>query len=163
MKSVSTWVKPLLTILAITLLLIFAGLVFATSSLGDMKFLDVPIGSLPVQKATTADMPRMTWRIVHVEPIKYTPPKPRVQQPTRLPALTGTKANGSSNRYVSPWGCEASHAQQWSPSRKYWGKYQFDRPTWEAHGGKPGEYGSASESTQDEIAAKVQYDAWPNC
>lgn len=76
-------------------------------------------------------------------------------------SVAGTRANGSSNPYVNPWGCEASHAQQWSPSGKYWGKYQFDRQTWAAHGGT--NYGSASEAEQDRVAARVQYDAWPNC
>lgn len=102
----------------------------------------------------------------------------RTQPPPRYEPLraTGTRSgppvrivepvsrtSGSTNRFVDPWGCEASHAQQWSPSGRYWGKYQFDRQTWAAHGGKPSEYGSAPEAEQDRVAANVKYDAWPNC
>jgi hypothetical protein len=69
----------------------------------------------------------------------------------------------STNAYVDPWGCEADHPQDVSPTGKYWGKYQFDYSTWVAHGGNPETYGSAGESEQDEIASRVTYDAWPNC
>lgn len=102
------------------------------------------------------------------------PPKPVVkpapkQSVTNVTHSVGTKANGSANAYVDPWGCEASHAQQWSGAKDrngnpmYWGKYQFDRQTWAAHGGDPAAYGSAPESEQDRVAARVKYDAWPNC
>lgn len=92
-------------------------------------------------------------------------PKPVIRSvalraPTRLP---GGSLGPSTNRFVEPNGCEASHTQQWSPSGKYWGKYQFDRQTWSAHGGNSNEYGSADVQEQDRIAAKVAYDAWPNC
>jgi peptidoglycan hydrolase-like protein with peptidoglycan-binding domain len=53
-----------------------------------------------------------------------------------------------------------------SPDGRYRGKYQFDRPTWRAWGGK-GDPAKASERTQDRIALKL-YRArgtapWPNC
>ena len=53
-----------------------------------------------------------------------------------------------------------------SPDGRYRGKYQFDRPTWEAYGGK-GDPAKAPESVQDRIALKL-YRArgtapWPNC
>ena len=53
-----------------------------------------------------------------------------------------------------------------SPDGKYRGKYQFDRSTWEAWGGK-GDPAKASERTQDRVALKL-YRArgtapWPNC
>lgn len=89
-------------------------------------------------------------------------PKPRYEArsaPVALPVAS--RSTGSTNRFVDPWGCEAEHAQQWSPTGKYWGKYQFDRPTYAAHGGT--NYGSASEAEQDRVAARVSYDAWPNC
>lgn len=95
-------------------------------------------------------------------PDSFGQPKPR--PPTRVaPQSVGTHANGSTNRFVSPWGCEARHAQQWSSSGRYWGKYQFDRQTYAAHGGNPNDYGHASEAEQDRVASRVQYDAWPNC
>jgi hypothetical protein len=53
-----------------------------------------------------------------------------------------------------------------SPDGRYRGKFQFDRPTWEAYGGK-GDPAKAPESVQDRIALKL-YRArgtapWPNC
>jgi len=53
-----------------------------------------------------------------------------------------------------------------SPSGKYRGKYQFDRATWEAWGGR-GDPIKNSESTQDRVAVKL-YRArgtkpWPHC
>jgi hypothetical protein len=48
----------------------------------------------------------------------------------------------------------------------YRGKYQFDRQTWRAHGGK-GDPAAAPEATQDAIAAKLLAargtSPWPNC
>jgi hypothetical protein len=50
-----------------------------------------------------------------------------------------------------------------SPDGKYWGLYQFDYGTWKAHGGIPSHYGSAGASEQHQVAARISYDAWPNC
>lgn len=72
-------------------------------------------------------------------------------------------SGGSSNPMVNP-NCESGgNSQVVSPDGTYWGKYQFDYSTWVAHGGSPGSYGSASEAEQDQVAARVNYDAWPNC
>jgi len=60
--------------------------------------------------------------------------------------------------------CESGgNSQVVSSNGLYWGKYQFDRQTWVAHGGAPGSYGGASEAEQDRVASRVTYDAWPNC
>ncbi|MFL5861109.1 MAG: transglycosylase family protein [Solirubrobacteraceae bacterium] len=70
---------------------------------------------------------------------------------------------GSSNSMVNP-NCESSgNSQAVSPDGRYWGKYQFDYSTWVASGGAPGDYGHASAAVQDSVAARVTYDAWPNC
>jgi hypothetical protein len=87
--------------------------------------------------------------------------------PTRVPSTPTTtrrtSSGGSSNPYVNP-NCESSgNSQAVDPSGTYWGKYQFDRSTWVAHGGNPGSYGSAGEAEQDQVASHVHYDAWPNC
>jgi hypothetical protein len=72
-----------------------------------------------------------------------------------------SSSGGSTNSMVDP-GCESGgDSQVVSPNGLWWGKYQFDRETWEAYG--EGEWGSASEEAQDAAAAKVPYDAWPNC
>lgn len=159
MERVSNRTKSLLTVLICLGLVILAVVIMATAAQGAAKFITTPIGYAPPKLATV-----LRWRVVPVDMrvVKaLRAPRPVLAAVSR--PVVATKANGSSNRFVNPWGCEASHAQQWNPSRKYWGKYQFDRSTWAAHGGKPSEYGSAPESTQDTIAAKVQYDAWPNC
>lgn len=88
-------------------------------------------------------------------------------QPGQPPAgvrSDSTVANGgSSNPMVNP-ACESGgNPQVVSPSGQYWGKYQFDYQTWVAHGGAGGTYGNAPEWVQDQIAARVTYDAWPNC
>jgi hypothetical protein len=97
--------------------------------------------------------PRVTW------PAQLaTAPAPPPQRPSGV-SSAGTVASGSggsSNAYVNP-ACESGgNPQIVSPSGQYWGKYQFDY-------GEPGSYGSAPESVQDQIAAGVKYDAWPNC
>lgn len=50
-----------------------------------------------------------------------------------------------------------------SASGTYWGLYQFDYSTWVAHGGEPSAYGRAGAAEQHAVAARVTYDAWPNC
>lgn len=86
-------------------------------------------------------------------------PKPRVI----APRVIEPSGHRSANPMVRTQGCEASHAQQFNPSKKYWGWYQFDRRTWAAHGGNPNDYGRASTAEQDRVASRVKYDAWPNC
>jgi hypothetical protein len=88
---------------------------------------------------------------------------PPAQMPSGVESPVVTSTGGSSNSMVNP-DCESSgNPQVVDPSGTYWGKYQFDRQTWAAHGGNPSSYGSASEVEQDRIAAAVTYDAWPNC
>jgi hypothetical protein len=85
------------------------------------------------------------------------------QMPSGVQTAQAASTGGSSNSMVNP-ACESGgNPQVWDPSGTYWGKYQFDKPTWIAHGGAAGSYGSASEVEQDRIAGKVSYDAWPNC
>lgn len=115
--------------------------------------------ALDIQGLTTAPGEPLGAPLSHFLPTPK--PKPKVVVQSRPVSLTGTANNGSTNRFVSPWGCEAEHAQQWSSTGKYWGKYQFDRQTWAAHGGT--NYGSANEAEQDRVASRVNYDAWPNC
>lgn len=70
---------------------------------------------------------------------------------------------GSSNPYVNPWGCEADELHE-NDNPPYYGKYQFDSDTWYAHDGGPCyETQSCTEAEQDAVAARVKYDAWPNC
>ena len=88
----------------------------------------------------------------------------RPSQPPAGVRSDSTVANGgSSNAMVNP-SCESGgNSQVVSPNGMYWGKYQFDAQTWYAHGAPPGSYGNAPEWVQDQVAARVTYDAWPNC
>ena len=64
-----------------------------------------------------------------------------------------------STRPASP----AATRRSYPPSGQYWGWYQFDYGTWVAHGGAPSGYGNAPLYVQHQVAARVNYDAWPNC
>jgi hypothetical protein len=65
------------------------------------------------------------------------------------------------------WACiqceSGGNPQAVSSSGTFWGLYQFDYQTWTAHGGNPDTYGSAGASEQHTVAARITYDAWPNC
>lgn len=92
---------------------------------------------------------------------------PRAAPPAQPPAGVRTRVvesvGGSSNAYVNPY-CESTgNPQVWDPSGTYWGWYQFDFQTWVAHGGAPSAYGNAPLYVQHQVAARVAYDAWPNC
>lgn len=92
--------------------------------------------------------------------------KRTVGKPAQTPAGTLTAGEvsrgGSSNPMVNP-NCESGgNPAAVDPSGQYRGKYQFDRQTWERFGGT-GDPAAASEAQQDRIAARVTYDAWPNC
>lgn len=64
--------------------------------------------------------------------------------------------------------CESGHdPNNWDnlTGNTYWGWYQFDYGTWKAHGGVPSHWGNShtSAAEQTAVAARVRYDAWPNC
>jgi hypothetical protein len=88
------------------------------------------------------------------------PPAPSVQVIAYSDApYSGDSANG----FVDPF-CESSgDSQVVDSSGTYWGKYQYDRPSWADDGGDPASYGSASEAEQDAVAANATIDRWPNC
>lgn len=92
--------------------------------------------------------------------------KRTVGPPAQKPAGTLTAGEmsrgGSSNPMVNP-NCESGgDPTAVSPSGQYRGKYQFDQQTWQRFGGS-GDPAAASEAEQDRVAARVTYDAWPNC
>jgi hypothetical protein len=90
------------------------------------------------------------------------PPRPPAQPPAGVATAAVTSTGGSANGYVNP-ACESGgDPGAVSASGQYRGKYQFDQGTWERFGGT-GDPATASEVEQDRIAARVTYDAWPNC
>jgi hypothetical protein len=89
-------------------------------------------------------------------------PTPPAQPPAGVATAAVTSTGGSANGYVNP-ACESGgDPGAVSASGQYRGKYQFDQGTWERFGGT-GDPATASEVEQDRIAARVTYDAWPNC
>ena len=90
----------------------------------------------------------------------------RAVPPARPPSGVKTdyteSVGGSSNPMVNPY-CESSGNPQATGNPGYWGWYQFDYGTWVAHGGAPSQYGNAPLYIQHQVAARVGYDAWPNC
>ena len=116
--------------------------------------------------AVCSELRRSTWqlkRLLASPPYSHSQAVPPRQPPAGVQSDSTVANGGSSNPMVNP-ACESGgNPQVWSPSGQYWGKYQFDASTWAAHGGDPGTYGNAPEWVQDQIAARVQYDAWPNC
>jgi hypothetical protein len=91
------------------------------------------------------------------------PPAPAIIDSTYASASGGAVAvGGSSNPYVDV-NCESGgDPTAVSADGLYRGKYQFSQSTWEAHGGV-GDPAAAAEAVQDQIAANVTTDEWPNC
>lgn len=77
------------------------------------------------------------------------------------PSWSSGGSSGSGNSMVDP-NCESGGNPATNTGNGYYGKYQFDLPTWRAFGGT-GLPSNAPEWVQDQIASRVNYDAWPNC
>ena len=114
-----------------------------------------------------------------VAPVTTPQLAPPVRSETRaaLPTVTPVTASPSQEEVESAvvrgpyWDsstvqCESNgNWQAVSASGKYHGGLQFDQQTWDAHGGQ--QYAAradlATPEQQQEVASRVQYDAWPNC
>lgn len=105
---------------------------------------------------------RQLRRLLRSPAYSHSQPSPPAQPPAGVKTDRTVANGGTSNPMVNP-ACESGGNPQATGNPGYWGKYQFDQRTWVAHGGSPGSYGSAPEWEQDRVAAKVTYDAWPNC
>jgi hypothetical protein len=81
---------------------------------------------------------------------------------TATTSYTGTSSTSSSTVQCESGGDYSAV----DPSGTYYGAYQFDQSTWDAYapsgyqGVNPAE---APPAVQDQAAASVPYDAWPNC
>jgi len=92
------------------------------------------------------------------------PPAP-VSTSTTDPATTATTATTSTSS-SSTVQCESGGDYSADTGNGYYGAYQFDQSTWDAYA--PSGYqgtnpADAPPAVQDEAAANVPYDAWPNC
>ncbi len=76
-------------------------------------------------------------------------------------APTPSSSSGSGSSTVM---CESGGDYSANTGNGYYGGWQFDSQTWDAYGDpRYGEANQAPPSVQDQAAARVPYDAWPNC
>jgi Transglycosylase-like domain len=83
---------------------------------------------------------------------------------TATTASTGYAGGGAASSATAQ--CESGGSYTAVNPAGYYGAYQFDQSTWDAYA--PSGYqgvnpASAPPAVQDEAAANVPYDAWPNC
>lgn len=106
MPSLRLTTKHALTVVAISLLLLLAALIFATQAQGAAGFLTTPIGTVPVQVPVNVvesyDMPVRLLRLTHVEPIKYVPPPPQRPRPVYVAPTRLPSAKPSGGCYTEP-------------------------------------------------------------
>jgi len=106
---------------------------------------------------------RQLVQLLTSPPYSYSKAVPPRRPPAGVKTDYTESVGGSSNPRVNPYCESGGNPQVVSPDGRYWGWYQFDYGTWVAHGGLPSEYGNAPLWRQHQVAARVNYDAWPNC
>lgn len=88
-------------------------------------------------------------------------PAPEPAPVTEETAVTPSYSGDVGNSTVM---CESGGDYGANTGNGYYGGYQFDSGTWDAYGDPAyGEANEAPPAVQDEAAASVPYDAWPNC
>lgn len=98
--------------------------------------------------------------VSHRSDTHVTPP-----QETRTSVQSSSGASsGGGGAGGSTVQCESGGNYQANTGNGYYGGWQFDHGTWDAYGDpKYGEANEAPPAVQDQAAARVPYDAWPNC
>jgi Transglycosylase-like domain len=114
-----------------------------------------------VHKATKAEVVRSSDRME----ASLNPPAPAPTSTTDTSAAT-TTSYSSSSASSSTVQCESGGNYSTDTGNGYYGAYQFDQSTWDAYA--PSGYqgtnpADAPPAVQDQAAASVPYDAWPNC
>ena len=119
-----------------------------------------------VHKATKAEIVASSHRME----ASLAPPAP-VPTSTTDTATTGTStatttSYASSSASSATTQCESGGNYSTDTGNGYYGAYQFDQSTWDAYA--PSGYAGtnpadAPPAVQDQAAASVPYDAWPNC
>ena len=123
-----------------------------------------------VHEATRAEVvastDRMDDSLNPPEPAPTTEPAPSTTT-TTAPTTTTTTTESSGTAVASSTAqCESGGSYTAVNPAGYYGAYQFDQGTWDAYapsgyqGVNPAE---APPAVQDQTAASVPYDAWPNC
>lgn len=113
------------------------------------------------RRATRADFKRSLATLqAMLRPAATRATVPGVQT-ARTDAPTAAAGGGAGGSTVQ---CESGGNYAANTGNGYYGGYQFDSQTWDAYGDpRYPEASSAPPSVQDEAAASVPYDAWPNC
>jgi len=117
-----------------------------------------------VHQATKAEVTASTERM----DASLNPPEPAPStEPATTTATTSTTAESGGSAVASSTAqCESGGSYTAVNPAGYYGAYQFDQGTWDAYapsgyqGVNPAE---APPAVQDQTAASVPYDAWPNC
>jgi Transglycosylase-like domain len=116
-----------------------------------------------VHPATKAEVVASTQRME----ASLNPPEPATTTtPTSTTTTAPTSSSSSGAVSSSTVQCESGGDYTAVNPAGYYGAYQFDQSTWDAYapsgyqGVNPAE---APPAVQDETAASVPYDAWPNC
>jgi hypothetical protein len=94
------------------------------------------------------------------------PPSPAASTTTAAASSATGSYTGGVASSSSTAQCESGGSYTAVNPAGYYGAYQFDQQTWDAYA--PSGYqgvnpASAPPAVQDEAAANVPYDAWPNC
>jgi hypothetical protein len=94
------------------------------------------------------------------------PPAPAPTSSTDTATTTATTSYTASSASSSTIQCESGGNYSTDTGNGYYGAYQFDQSTWDAYA--PSGYAgtnpaAAPPAVQDQAAASVPYDAWPNC
>jgi len=118
-----------------------------------------------VQKATKAQVVASSDRME----ASLNPPAPAPTSTTDTATSTApatTTSSSTSSASSSTIQCESGGNYSTDTGNGYYGAYQFDQSTWDAYA--PSGYAgtnpaAAPPSVQDQAAASVPYDAWPNC
>jgi transglycosylase-like protein len=115
-----------------------------------------------VHQATKAEIVASSDRME----ASLSPPAPSTDTATTdttAPTTTGDTGSSASSSTVA---CESGGDYSADTGNGYYGAYQFDQSTWDAYA--PSGYqgtnpAAAPPAVQDQAAASVPYDAWPNC
>jgi hypothetical protein len=119
-----------------------------------------------VHKATKAQVVASSGRMETTLNPPAPAPTSTTDTATASTTATTTTSSSTSSASSSTIQCESGGNYSTDTGNGYYGAYQFDQSTWDAYA--PSGYAgtnpaAAPPSVQDQAAANVPYDAWPNC
>jgi hypothetical protein len=120
-----------------------------------------------VHQATKAEIVDSSNRLeASLNPPAPAPTSTTEAATTGAAAATASSSSSTSSASSSTIQCESGGNYSADTGNGYYGAYQFDQSTWDAYA--PSGYAgtnpaAAPPAVQDQTAASVPYDAWPNC